>query len=96
MDQDQRTAVVDVWAGDDGAYLGRGKLAGFVTTWHVKLPSGNITSVANPELPPTKEDIDEIIEAEGTIVLSNDMPKIVLDSGQVVYGCQVFWSRADV
>lgn len=93
MDQDQGTTTVDVWAGDDGAYLGRGKITGFVQTWHVKLPNGNITSTSNPELPPTVEDIDEIIKAEGTIVLSDDMPKILLDSGKVVYGCQVFWGQ---
>lgn len=78
---------VKVWNGDKSEYLGEGKCIDAVTVYIVKTEDG-ISSSDNPEEKPWGVDEDDILE------LSNN-PKILLDNGQIVYGCQVWWEHVD-
>lgn len=79
---------VRVWNGDKSECLGEGTLVGFVPVYIVRDPDGGIFSNTLAEEKP--EGIpDELI------VKLDSNPKIVLDSGRVVYGCQTWWSSVE-
>lgn len=79
---------VKVWNGDKSKYLGEGTMVGFVPVYIIRNPEGGISSNTFAEEKP--EGIpDELIEK----IDSN--PKIVLDDGRIVYGCQTWWSPID-
>lgn len=82
---------VKVWNGDHTEYLGEGEYVGDVTVYIIQMPDGNIQSVKNAEEKPPPE----MIPPGAFLRESPDNPKIVLDSGDVVYGCQVWWEPAD-
>jgi len=78
---------VRVWNGDRSEFLGEGEYIGNVTVYFVRTESG-ISSAKNAEQKPDNVPEDDIVEAPNN-------PKIVLDNGQVVYGCQVWWEPAE-
>lgn len=81
---------VKVWNGDQSQYLGLGTYGEDVTVYFIRMPDGSIRSAHNAELPPPPESIPpgaRVLEVPGN-------PKIKLDSGDTVYGCQVWWGEA--
>lgn len=76
---------VRVWNGDKSKYLGEGIIVGFVPVYIFRNPDGGISSNHFAEEKP--EGIPEHL-----IEKLDSNPKIMLDSGQVVYGCQTWWS----
>ena len=78
---------VDVWNGDQSKHRGEGEYNEDVPVYFMLMPDGSLRSMANAEEKP-----DEALVPEGAQVLEMPAnPKIVLDSGEVVYGCQVWW-----
>lgn len=78
---------VRVWNGDRSEFLGEGNYVGDVTVYFFET-EGGISSASNAEEKPDGVDEDKIIEAPNN-------PKIILDSGRVVYGCQVWWEPVE-
>ena len=79
---------VSVFSGDQERSLGDGIYQGDVTVYIWANPDGSISSMTYAEKPPGKENI-----YPGSRISKIDKnPKILLDSGQVVYGCQVWWT----
>lgn len=79
---------VDVHNGDQSVHLGHGTYVADVSVYFVILPDGSLSSLSNAEEEPAADTIPP-----GAVVReSPSNPKIVLDNGQVVYGCQVWWS----
>lgn len=74
---------VKVWNGDRSEFLGEGVYVGNVTVYFVNTENG-IVSASNAEEKPEGIPEEQIIETPNN-------PKIVLDDGRVVYGCQVWW-----
>jgi hypothetical protein len=77
---------VEVWNGDRSQYLGKGRYVGDVTTYAILDADGALRSMKNAEKKPTK-----VPEGCEISELPNN-PKIILDDGTVVYGCQVWWN----
>lgn len=80
---------VKVWNGDQSKYLGEGIYEGDVKAYFVHLPDGSLNSLSNAE---EKPDMTQFPPGSEMIESDNN-PRIVLDSGKVVYGCQVWWDR---
>ena len=78
---------VDVWNGDKSIYLGKGHYDEDVTVYFFK-KDGGISSNTNAEEKPIGVPEEDITEVEAN-------PKIVLDNGRTVYGCQVWWSPCE-
>jgi len=78
---------VKVWNGDQSQFLGFGRYVDDVVTYAALMPDGSLRSSRNAE-----ETIpaDQLPEGAVQQELPKN-PKIVLDNGQVVYGCQVWW-----
>lgn len=72
---------VQVLSGDRTHYLGLGTLIGYANVYAVVTEDGAILSEHDAEQPH-----DDCIILQGN-------PKIKLDSGEIVYGCQVWWSE---
>jgi hypothetical protein len=89
-DKDFEPKKVKVWNGDQSEFLGEGNYVGDVNVYVISMPNGSIQSIKNAEIKPSPEDIPE-----GGIIRSLKNPKIVLDDGQVVYGCQVWWEEVE-
>lgn len=83
---------VQVWSGDQSEFLGHGEVVGLVTVYFIAGGDGAIYSSENPEERPTE---DVLRELEGEVIESPENPKIRLDDGSHVYGCQVWWSPVD-
>lgn len=81
---------VQVFSGDGEQFLGYGMFMGVVTTYSVRLHDGSLWSQPNAEEPPTE---DELVAIGGELVEDPENPKIQLDNGQIVYGCQVYWQE---
>jgi hypothetical protein len=78
---------VKVWNGDQSEYLGEGTFVGYATVYFIANLDGSITSCDNAEKKPEGIPEERIIE-------SGNNPKIKLDNGRIVYGCQVWWQPA--
>lgn len=78
---------VRVWNGDRSEFLGEGEYVGEVTVYFFET-EGGISSAGNAEEKPEGVPEDKIIEAPNN-------PKIILDGGRVVYGCQVWWEPVE-
>lgn len=76
---------VRVWNGDQSEYLGEGEYVGEVTVYYMVMPDGSLQSLSNAEEKP-----DQIPDG-ATLQESPGNPKIILDNGKTVYGCQVWW-----
>ena len=85
-----------VLSGDRKTYLGKGDHVGDVTTWFWTLRGdGLLMRLAECEQEPSVE-IKAKMDAIGyELLLINNNPKIVLDGGEVVYGCQVWWTPVE-
>lgn len=79
---------VQVWSGDQSDFLGEGELVGEATVYFLACDDGSLISMNNPEERPPPE---LVAEKGGEIIESKDNPKIRLDDGSFVYGCQVWW-----
>lgn len=80
---------VRVWNGDQSDYLGEGDLVGEVDVYYVRTAAGEIEAPQQPEILPV--DLPE----GASVIRAGKNPKIVLDSGRTVYGCQVWWDPID-
>jgi hypothetical protein len=87
----QKGMRVRVWNGDQSEYLGEGNYLGEVTVYYIVMPDGSLRSCSNAEEQPPQE----MIPPGATVQAAPGNPKIVLDSGEVVYGCQVWWEPAE-
>lgn len=79
---------VRVWDGDGKTPLGDGTYQGEVHVYFIRTP-GSLLSMHDPTQRPPDELVDEL-GGEVEEMLNN--PQILLDSGETVYGCQV-WFR---
>ena len=86
---------VKVSSGDGRKYLGLGNLVGYPPVFMFRGPKGNLLSNKACEEKPSPELIQEMEEAGAKFVRLPANPKIELDNGDVVYGCQVYWSRVE-
>lgn len=77
--------------GDQSEYLGEGEYVGDVPVSFMAMPDGSIRSLANAEVKPEPQDIPP----GAKLVSAGNNPKIVLDSGRTVCGCQVWWQPAE-
>ena len=78
---------VDVWNGDQSVHLGLGEYVGDVEVFFIAMPDGSLRSLKNAEERPE----DSLVPEGAHVFSAKNNPKIVLDDGQVVYGCQVWW-----
>ena len=82
---------VKVMSGDGQKFLGLGNLVGHVDVYAI-WANDRLISLPDPSKKPDQELLDktggELIE-----ILTN--PKIALDSGEIVYGCQVWWEKVE-
>jgi hypothetical protein len=78
---------VRVHDGSGEKLLGEGTYVGDVQAYALAMPDGSLQSLPDAEQPP-----DPKLMPEGAKMLSlGKNPKIVMDDGRVVYGCQVWW-----
>lgn len=83
---------VRVWNGTQTEYLGEGNYVGEATVYFIRMPDGSIQSLHDAEVEP-----DPSVVPDGCVVVcSESNPKFMLDSGDVVYGCQIWWEPVDV
>lgn len=71
----------------DGAgekFIGEGTYVGRVTVYVVRTPDGRLLSNKIAETPPSAVPEESIFRIPRN-------PKIQLDNGEIVYGCQVWW-----
>lgn len=80
-----------VWDGSGEKLLGRGELLGYVTVHFWRFPDGSIRSQPNAEEPPTEEFMEVMQKLDGELIEIDGNPKIQLEDGRIVYGCQVWW-----
>lgn len=78
---------VRVFGGDGETPLGEGVYEGEVPVYFVEHAAGHITSLENAEEEPPAD----MVPPGSHVVKLPSNPKIRLDSGRVVYGCQVWW-----
>ena len=78
---------VKVWSGDKSELLGEGNYVGDVSIYVVEMEDGSLLSRENAEIEP-----DNVPEG-GKVKKIKNNPKIVLDNGETVYGCQVWWEE---
>jgi len=78
---------VRVWNGDQSECLGIGDYDEDVAVYFIHMPDGSLRSISNAEQEPTPDMIPEGAQ----VIKSDDNPKIVLENGEVVYGCQTWW-----
>jgi hypothetical protein len=80
---------VQVMDGTGKNVLGFGEYTEDVTTYVMQMPDGSLLSLPNAEQVPKEIPVG----AKLRMIPTN--PKIVMDDGKVVYGCQVWWSPVD-
>lgn len=80
---------VQVWNGDKSEYLGEGTLVGTATVWIMETEDGVLLSEKDPRHEPDR------VPGNCRVRKVPQNPKIVLDTGGVVYGCQVWWQDHD-
>lgn len=87
---------VRVLSGDCETKLGEGVFVGDVPLFFFRSMDGSsLESESNPEERPSDELIQHM-KGRGFYLESTDRnPKIVLDTGKVVYGCQVWWEPVE-
>lgn len=74
---------------DDGQKPG--KYIGKVTVYAIVTDEGLLSNKLAEEKPTD----EQIAASGGELVTVKDNPKIQLDSGEIVYGCQVWWDWAE-
>lgn len=78
---------VHVMSGDQMVDLGDGTYVAEVPVYFFQMPDGSLRSAPNAEEKPPADAVPE----GAKVVWTSANPKIILDSGQTVYGCQVWW-----
>lgn len=82
-------------SGDGSTDLGEGVLIGEARVFLFHRSSdGSVLSLEDAETIPDQETIDRFLK-DGCALFSINTPKIKMDSGQVVYGAQVWWEELD-
>lgn len=96
MDEIAEGTRVFVRPGDGRNVLHRGTYVGVATVYFVRTNASSprrsdstLVTFENPEQMPSEADIASV--PDGELVRLEGNPKIVLDDGRVVYGCQVWW-----
>lgn len=89
------TIRVQVISGDGTKYLGEGTYVGDVSVHFFRMADGSLRSLKDAETMPDQEIINQFEKVGGQLVTTPYNPKIVLDSGKIVYGCQVWWKRIE-
>lgn len=85
--QKNKPYKVSVKSGDGKTDLGYGTYVDDVTVYTIQNADGSLISLNNAEQYPESLNIPQ-----GSVVReSKNNPKIILDSGKTVYGCQVWW-----
>ncbi len=79
---------VKVFGGDGTKFLGFGELVSKVTVYAIENPDGSLTSLGNAEEKPPE---DVVAQSGGRLITIKNNPKIRLESGEIVYGCQIWW-----
>ena len=69
--------------------LGYGKYVGSTKVWVLQMPDGSLRSAPNAEAMPQN------VPPGAKLYQTDNNPKIILDDGRVVYGCQVWWEPVD-
>jgi hypothetical protein len=82
---------VNVWNGDKSEFLGQGDYLKDVRVYFIEMPDGSLRSLTNAEERPTQN----MMPPGAKLIATDGNPKIRLDNGKVVYGCQVWWSAAE-
>lgn len=86
---------VVVYDGTGEVLLGEGELIGYVTVYGWFDEQGRLLSLNDAETKPEGAklaDFDDILDGQVTGVMEIvHNPKIRLDDGRIVYGCQVWW-----
>ena len=77
--------------GDRSKDLGEGTYLGDVKLYFFRMPDGSLRSRSDAEEEPSEALLEELQQAGGKLVTMEN-PKIELDSGEIVYGCQTWWS----
>ena len=85
--KEKKARRVRVWNGDKSEFLGEGNYVGDVKVYFIRLEDGSIQSNRNAEEKPDPTDIPEGAD----IIKAGKNPKIILDNGETVYGCQVWF-----
>jgi len=84
---------VHVFSGDGETDLGLGTYEGTVEVFVFEMPDGSLKSMHDAASPPPPE-LCQQLESEGAVLRSiTANPKIRLDTGDIVYGCQTWWGR---
>jgi len=86
---------VRVW---DGAYekcLGEGVFQGNQPVSIFRMPDGSLKSFFDAERQPTEKEIAFFVGQGAQHETLPGNPKILLDTGDTVYGCQVWWGFID-
>lgn len=90
MDNGEIGARVRVWSEQSG-FLGEGMHAGTATVYLFRTDGDHLFFVGNPSKMPADYLIEEVRRMGGELEIVEDNPRILLDSGDIVYGCQVWW-----
>ncbi len=83
---------VRVISGDGKKELGEGDMVGSVQVYFWRNEDLSLSSCKNAEEKPSDEMIDKMKLRGSELVELQDNPKIVLDTGEIVYGCQTYWN----
>lgn len=86
---------VRVFSGDGSQDLGEGTIVGFPTVHFFRMPDGSLRSERDCEREPTMGMLKEELAKGAAYCMVEGNPKIVLLTGKVVYGCQVWWKAID-
>jgi hypothetical protein len=84
---DKRVVVSD---GSAKTYLGEGTILGAATVYIMRMPDGSLCSLKDAGTRPSDELLSSL---DATLEVVENNPKIRLDSGRIVYGCQVWWAE---
>lgn len=91
MDKKKTKDLVDkrvrVFDGSGQKPIGEGTYVGDVKVYFIVMPDGSLRSLPNAEEPPPLEMVPDMAE----VICKDNNPKIILDDGRTVYGCQVWW-----
>lgn len=90
--------LVDVYSGNTKTYLGRGQMNEFVTVYLFDVPIDDIflpalLTLDNPEEKPPDELVEELRIQGVELREVTHNPKIVMEDGEVYYGCQIYWEQ---
>lgn len=84
---------VKVLNGDQTAYVGEGEHVANVSVYiFVKRDEMHIETVGNPEEMPTEETVRMMRSKDMVMEHVPANPKMLLDDGRIIYGCQCWWT----